>query len=421
LALTILPLLATLLADPFELNAGITTEARAGQSPVLASQDSQAFMAMVATPRLEAALRDRQTDVRLSYFPRFVWQSPNTLGRTVRPLLLNQAALSLSSRPTATSELGAHAFGSYGEPDYTILPQLIGAGQGMVPVGSGQAQVPQVQKILTFSVGVLGETAVTRRWALSLGLDASHFRPIAAPSDPNLPPPAGMFVGLIKQTAVTASPGVIHRLTAHDDLALIVGATYATYSTGIELGLVSTTLSWRARRAGSDEYRLDLGVTGARDLGEVSALPSGRDVSPTGRVEALVHLVGEDEYGLFVRLRAAVDEFVDPILAQVYPRGLVAGQLTLVQAPDWSFGVQGDFVTSLRTSAAPSGFDETAFSLVMHIRHRVNDNLIVEVGGRWSERAPALAASNFGFHAQQLWGYVSLTADTRERPRWTGR
>jgi len=415
-------ILATLLADPVELNAGIATELRGGDSPVLANQESHAFVATVTTPQGDLELKDRRVYLRLTYFPRLVWQSPNALDRTLRPLLLNQAALSLIGRPTMRTRITAHAFGSYGEPDYSILPQLVGTGQGTPPLGSGQAAVPQVQKILTLSAGVLVESDLNRRFLLACGLDGSHFRPIAESSPAKAPPGTMQTISfLIEQTTVAASPGIIYRLTPHDALALTVNTTYVTYSGGIALALVNTTLSWRALRSARDEFRVELGVAEAHDLGTASAVPDRQAVSPTGSIDALLHIFSEDEYGLWTRLRVAVEEYVDPVLTQVYPRALVYGQITLVMAPDWSAGIQGDFATSLRTAPAATNLDETALSIVLPVRHRVTPNVIVEIGGRWSERAPALTATNFGFRERQIWAYLSLTATTRARPAWSGR
>ena len=405
-------LLAPLLASPFELNASVATETRAGEAPVLGTTVSDRFVAELITPQAEAELRQEQLDVRLAYSPRLFWQAPNALGRTFRPLLLNQATLSLSAQPSATTKIAARAFGSYGEPDYTILSQIIGSMQGMPAPGSGQPSVPQVLKILTVAANLGIQTDLSRRFRLTFGVDATHFRPLAdlppVMSQPGvpMPPPSAVY---LTQTTVTATPGATFRVTPEDDLALTVGTAYSTYSSTysccVELLLVSPMLSWRMRRQAGDELRLGLGFTEARDLGSISVLGGHPVLSPTGSVEALWHVGGEDEYGLTARLKATVDEFVDPILGVAYPRGLVAGQLLLVLAPDWSVSVQGDFGTSLQTSpaiptsntTAPSQIgspDETAFSISVPVRHRLSGNLIMEFGGRWAERAPAIAASH---------------------------
>jgi hypothetical protein len=419
---TLLCVLVTLWSDPVELNAGVTAEVRAGESPVIAQQNAQAFVATLVTPTIDLDLKESRGGARLTYYPRLVWQSPNALDRTIRPLLLHQGSLSASVRPTRTTHVAARAFASYGEPDYSILPQLIGASGGTVPVGPGQAAVPQVQTIVTFSGSALLEDQVSRRLRVTLGGGATYFRPIGTPT----PAPAGaMLPGisfLSEQTTATLTPGIVERLTRNDDLGVAINGTYSTYSTGIEVALVGPSVSWRARRAAGDELRVELGAAVARDVGAVSAVPGGQAVAPTGSVEALLHLGGEDEYGVWTRLRAAVDEFIDPVLSTVYPRTFVAAQTVLVVAPDWSVGLQADFTTSLRTpSPAMMSLDETAFSVVVPVRHRFGPSLIAELGGRWGERAPAIAASDFAFRERQLWVYVSLTADTRARARWSGR
>ena len=241
-------LLAALVAEPLELNAGLTTEVRAGQSPVLGNQDSRAFVATVATPGVEMTAKDGRLDLRVTYFPRLVWQSPNALDQTGRPLVLHQAALALLGRPTARVRLAARAFGAYGQPDYSALPQLIGAGAGMPPAGGVQAAVPEVQTILTLSAGLAVDGDVTRRWKLGFALDGTHFRPITEAALPDPTPGVASLPLLRRQTTITGAPSVVYRLTEHDDLALTVAVTDARSHGDVEIGRASATFSWRARR-----------------------------------------------------------------------------------------------------------------------------------------------------------------------------
>jgi hypothetical protein len=424
LGLTLIFALATLWADPAELNAGVTSETRAGVSPLLGSQEPQAFTATLVTPMLDGELKEPGGGLRLAYYPRFVWQTPNALDRTVRPLILHQVSLAAAIRPNEATHFSLRAYGSYGEPDYSILPQLVGSAPGStVPIGPVQSAVPQIQTILTASATALLEGDVSRRLSLTLGGGVSHFRPIGAPPAPS--PVAGMAAApsfLIEQTTASVSPGFFERLAPSDDLGLVVNASYATYSDGVDVGLVGPSAFWRERRAGRYELRLELGATIAHDLGAVSAVPGGTVVSPTGAVDGAFHVVGQDESGLLARFRAGVDEFVDPILSQVYPRAFVSAQLAFVVAPNWWAGVQGDFTTSLISpSMATMNLDETALSVVVPVRHRFGPNVIVELGGRWGERAPAITSSDFGFRERQLWAYLAITADTRERSAFSWR
>jgi hypothetical protein len=439
--------LVPLLASPFELNASVAAETRAGEEPILYPAVSERFVAELVTPQVEADLRQERLDVRLSYSPRLVWQSPNALGRTIRPLFLNQATLVLASQPSATTTVSARAFGSYGEPDYTILPQLIAAGQGTVAQGSGQAYVPQVVKILTFSAKAGIQTEVSRRLLLAFSAEANHFRPLLDQPPATMAPPsmttmstttsANTSYFVTRQTTVAANPGALFRLTPVDDLGLFVGAAYSTYSSGVEFLLLSSTLSWRTRRASRYDLRLDLGLTDVRNLSTIPEVGFHDVLSPTGSVEALWHIMSQDDYGLTARLKAGVDEFVDPVLEITYPRATVSGQITLGLAPDWSLAVQGDFSTGLQTPSVPlavtmtltptmtptpqQDLDETAFSVAVPVRHRLSRNLLMEFGGRWTERAPAIVASDFAFRERVLWAYLTLTYSTRATPDWSGR
>ena len=425
-----LPGLVTLLASPFDLNAGVATEFRAGQSPISANQESQAFVAALATPQVDAELKDRRMDLRLAYFPRFVWQSPNPLDRTVRPLFLNQGSLALTAQPTGRVTVSARAAGAYGEPDYATLAALLGTGQG-TPQANGQAAVPTVEKILTVSggAGVVGD--VSRRFRLTFGADGTHIQPVT--EQQAVAPPMGTMVAppipLLDQTTVSVRSGAAYRLTRTDDLGLDASASHVSFAPppgsgpegGVELALAGAMLTWRTHLSNVDELHVGVGVSEAHDLGVVTRIPGRQVFAPAVNADVLLHSGSADGYGLWTRFRGGVDEFVDPVLAEAYPRALASAQVAVVLPPCWSAGVQGEFTTSLRTTAVAGDPDETAFSVSLPVRYRVNANVFVEVGGRWSERAPALASSDFGFREKQLWAYFALTATTRAMPVWTSR
>lgn len=400
----LLLLLTSLVASPFNLDGTVVAEGRAGSSPVLVGQAPQSFASAVVSPQVAIWLRGHQLDLQLGYLPRLTWQTPNQLGLQGRPLILHQAGLAFTGRPAGTIEIQARAVGSIGEPDYSILPQLI---------GTGQAALPQVQRIATVSASARLQQELSRRWRLTLAGDAAYFRVLDdRPADADLPPAPPL--PLPRQTMLGATPGVLFAVTRNDDLALTSPATYATYANGREIVSLAPTLAWRARRAGGDELRLAVGLAYTRDVGTGTASSAGGAFAPTGGGEVVGKLLSEDEYSLSARLRLTLEQYVDPVLATSGPRALAAGQL-LVLAGDWSVAVQVDISAGLRTTPLPGDPDETAFSLKVPVRCRISADVSLEAGGLWADRAPALASPMFAFHQRQLWAYVALTATTRER------
>ena len=435
MGLILFPLLSLLTADPLRLNAGVSAEVRAGESPILANEDTSDFAAALVTPRLDLEVRGHQVDLALAYFPRFVWQTPNALDRTFRPLLLHQATLSLAARPSRTTELTAHGYGSYGEPDYLILSQILSSSQGMLPQGGGASAVPVVVGVTSLSADVGLRSDVSRRVRFLADANLTYIRPqLASPAQSQMMMTQMMMTSAVPTpTALTSTSrtgvlGAGYRVTPVDELGVGVSATYATYSDEVNLFVINPALWWRGRRSQSTELRLTLGLGESRAFGPSMAFPHGEVVSlsPTGSVEGSWHTrVGEDD-GLVATFKLAVDQFVDPVLGIAYPRGLVAGQLLFVFTADWSAGLQGDFAASLSappaaTPGIPANIDETVFSVALPIRHRASRQLMVEFGGRWSERAPNFEAADFSFHARQLWAYVTLTASTIDTPPWPAR
>jgi hypothetical protein len=434
------PGLLVLLASPVDLNAGVSTEVRGGVMPVSANQASEPFAGELMTPIVEAELKDRTIDLRLAYFPRFLWQQQedNPLGHTFRPLFLNQASLLLSARPTERTSIAGRATGSYGEPDYSILSSLLGPGQATSQPGM-QTAVPVVQKILTIAGGLTVTGDLTHRLRLIVGADGSHFQPIieqppraTGPAESvsgvghftGVPPTPAITTPLVEQSSVSGRVGLSYRLTSTDELSLNVGASYIDFAASgfepaRELTLASSMLSLRSRFTATNEIRVGIGLAETRDNLGLQVL------SPAANADLMIHNGSVDAYGFWLTLRGAVEEFVDPVLKDAYPRAITSAQLALVFPPNWSASLQADFTTSIRltTPTPPPGGtlpDETGFYISLPVRYRVSANVVAEVGGRWTDRAPALASGD-PFHQKQLWAYMALTVSTRALPEWGSR
>jgi hypothetical protein len=410
-------LLATLLASPVTLDGTLVAEGRAGSSPQIAGQGTEAFAGVVVSPQVELSLHDERGEARLAYLPRLVWQTPNLLGYEARPLVLHQANLALSGRLSSTTDGTASAFGSIGQPDYTVLPQLL---------GPGQAALPQAQTIVTGRGAAFLQHLLTRRLRLTLGANFSYFKVLDESAPSSMAPAPGALTPFVAlhQTFFAAIPGALYAVTRNDDLLLTAAVSYGTYTDDIAIVSVSPQLMWRARRPPvGDELRLAVGVSYARDSGSRSVLAGGSAFLPMGSAEIVHGLVVEDSVGLHVGARLMVEQYVDPVLAVSGPRATSSGGVMLTLPPSWSFAVQGDVTASLRrTALAPANNpDETSFSLRVPIRHRFSSVAVLEWGALWADRAPAVAAPDFHFHQRQLWAYIALTLTTRDVSPWSIR
>jgi hypothetical protein len=412
-------LLAPLLASPFNLDGTVLAEGRAGSSPVIAGKAPETFVAGILTPQFQAWLHDETLDGRLTYLPRFMWQTPNNAGYEARPLILHQMSLGLTGRPSSTTDVTARGFGSYGQADYSILPQLIGTAQGALP---------PVQKIVTASGNVGVQESVSRRLRLTLAGEVMYFRVLGDAPTQNA---TAMAPALPRQSAFDATPGAIYAVTRNDDIWLTATALYGRYANQVGIESITPLLTWRGRKQSGDELRLSLGVSYARDVGANSIINGGSALLPTATGEIQHSLLVQDAYGLSAHLRLAAEQYVDPILLTTGPRFLASGQLTLTEAPGWSVALQGDFSASTATvtltppvlppaGAAPvapnlpRGPDQTAFSVRVPVRRRFSRNCWLEVGGFYGDRGPSLTAPNFQFHQRQLWAYFGLTITTQD-------
>jgi hypothetical protein len=399
-------LLMLFLADPFDPNLGLAAEVRAGQTPLFAGGAPRDFVAGVLTPQASLDLREPETSLRLRYFPQLFWERAEGVDRRA-PLVLHQASLALSTKPVRSTVLSAQALGAIGEPDYAALPQLL---------GTGQLVLPQVVKIFSLTAGGGVQTDLSRRWQLTFIANGSHFQPLGDQTppvtDPSVAPPVPFQV---TQTSVSVKPGVAYKLTHVDSFGLSVSASDAHYSNGVEIFVANPSLGWRRRLAPGDEVQLGVGLAYAHDLGTRPAASMQKPLIPTGSAELIWRLLTDGESSLTGDLRAAVDDFVDPILEISGPRFLTSARLILLPRPDWSAALQADFGTVWATTPPGLGGlpDETAASVGLPIRHWISNHFALEMGARWADRGPALSSGQFAFHQRQTWGYVTFIATTR--------
>lgn len=398
------------LSGDLRVQGDATSESRAGETPILAGQPSQAFVAEVLTPLVALTYRDAGVIFEVSYAPRIYWADPNPLGR-LAPLLLHTVNLTLDDQMTPRFRLLAAATGSVGEADYTTLTQILGTVQGALPPVQDLASV-------TGRASIRGDLA--ERWKLELGAGGLYWKWLQAP--PNLPPQT-----ILWQASAAEDATLLYRVTPRHDLGFGVAFAQARYSFGLDVLTIGPTATWKVRLTPSDDLRLMLGLAYVRTDGPMPAGtmpllgPSGQAVSPVGAFEFLSRVARADEVWFSALAKGGVDFYVDPVIGTAVPRASIEAGIAAAKVPDWLATLRGGFATPIRTTpfVVPAGVvapDETAFAVTLSLRKRFSMNFFGEVGVRWADRGPALVTPDFHFHQRQLYLYVELIGTTRQVP-----
>lgn len=390
-----LPAIATLayLAVVVEPHAGVVAETRGGEAPLVQGEVPRSGVVGIVTPAIEMDVRSRASELRLDYGPRFFWRYPNQTSRT-RPLLLHQTSLVLSVHASRTVTVDARAALAIGEADYSVLPRLFDPGQGTLP------------DVLRLASGVAGASTLweaTEKLELQLALEASHRRPLdTTDSGPTFP----------RQTLLSATPGAAFRLSRVDDAIVRSGATYATYSSGVELFTLLPEVGWARRLGPRVDLRVLAGLAYTWNRGTELATGWLGPVSPLGTLELDGRLMRDGGRAMRVTVGGTIEHFVDPVLAAAGPRGRAWGRFAVLFRPRWVLGLDALFATSLRPDPLPNNPYETVASVSLPLRHYVSPWVTIEVGGRWSNRAAHFDAPNFAFNQRELWLYGMVTVST---------
>jgi hypothetical protein len=106
--------------------------------------------------------------------------------------------------------------------------------------------------------------------------------------------------------------------------------------------------------------------------------------------------------------------FIDPVFGVPVSRGLAQASVDAQVGP-WSVGVRCAFSTDLFGRLPTTGDippDETFVTAEIPIHYRTSRHLIVEFGGRYTERAPYLGTPGFAWHYREMWLFLNLTASS---------
>ena len=402
------------LAGQFDVNGSVTVEGRVGEAPLNTQGKIEAGVAGIVMPDLQLSYLSRVTDARVDYSVRIYWREPNE-AQSLKPVVLHTVNLGASSQATERLLLTSTGNMSVGEADYTALGQVL----------PGQASLPSVVDFFSV-VGVVGaQEALSRRAKIGLNLTFIHRRHLGETAD--LPPEQAALL-FPRQTTVAGEPNYRYTLSRRDDLTINSPVSYGRYSSGVDIFLASPQVGWQHRLTRRYTLRMAAGVAYVH---VVPALTTQSPVAPVGELGVDMQLSGHG--GMLTRGSAGMrlDYFVDPVLGTAGPRASLALGVTSVLNPRWLVGVEGTYSTVftgtnpqiavpdpnmpnnllIATTTVPA--DETLIAAALLARCRASDHLITEFGFRYSDRAPSLQVSAFGFHQRQLWLYASFTATTR--------
>ena len=410
-----------------QFEAGARIETRVGQTPAGSTQPTpsiptgqpftvpvpveQTQVIVVATPLLSIGWLADVDDLRASSATRILWRPVPFLDR--RPLFLELLEATHSRRLTKRCNWQLNIRGSYGEQDYSSLQQQL----------PNQPSLPTATTMLMIDATASISWRGSRRMALNLRLGAMHRRSFDTQTVTNVTAGTETIPMLPTQTTVTAGPGLTYALSSRSTVEASA-AIADTDSKGFllpagQIGMLNMlsiqpqvgirtdlTQGHRLHLAGGFAYAIALRQSTNQSLLPIYPLLNVGLESILQRTRTIV---------VRSSLGTGTAIFVDPVLGGVFLRGVVQASVD-AQLGAWSVGARGAFATDIsgRLSAVGNVFpDETAVSAEIPVRYRSSRHMIIEFGGRYTERAPALGTAGFSWHNRELWMFLNLTAASR--------
>jgi hypothetical protein len=409
-----------------QFDLGGSFETRVGQAPTGLSQNAdgttvpaeQGQVLLIATPAVSLRYLSDVDDLRATSFTRILWR-PQPLQRA-RPLFLETLELSEFGRPSRRSLWRLNLRGSYGEEDYTSLSQQF----------VSQPTLPSALTVLLVDANAQAAWRATRRADLTLQLLGIHRRTVDSQSAPGSTE-GSVTPAFPTQTTVSLAPGVRYllsrRTTVEASLPIMdsdIGAT-PQGTTGIgRLNVLSVQPQVGFRRQLSPHHQLHLAAGFAytvalrRDVDRTHALPP---ILPLVQVDLTSTLRRTRELQWRSSIGAASNAFVDPVLGVEVLRGTAQARLDLDVGLRWGVGAVVVFATDITGplptagSAGPGGPpglapDETVFTAEIPFHYRWPNRFLLQLGGRFAERAPNLRSPNFAWRSngRELWLFLSV-------------
>jgi hypothetical protein len=400
-----LPLLVT---AEVQIATGIGAEARVGEIPRVAGTGSTAFVSTIVTPAATVLRLDRRSELSLHYEPRMLWRDPPEF--QVRPLLFHSLVLAHRHRLARTAEWKLQLAASYGEVDYVALGQLL----------STQTTIPRTNRIFASENQASGTWQVDRRTRLELGARLTYRRFLDAPANAASADPASVPT-LVAQNTLRLIPQMTRHLTRQErlgvssELALYALTSNATADgpTGFSALVWQPQLGWN-EQGPSHSLWARAGISVAGRLVESTPARSWTPVWPVGELGLAWLLHHARDLELRGELTVASIWYLEPVLVAGLPRGLANASLEANIGRKWQTSLYARFSTDVTQAPMVGTPNETLLTAGLPVRFQISPSWLLEAGGRYTQRAPHIAAPNFSFRDRELYGYLKIAFLFRE-------
>jgi hypothetical protein len=139
----------------------------------------------------------------------------------------------------------------------------------------------------------------------------------------------------------------------------------------------------------------------------------GHHVTPLAQVDLYSFLHRDHISTVVSSVGAGTLWLLDSVLARGVWRGIAQARLDAQMGLRWSAGAGFTFVADISRPPAGTNIDATFVTADLSVRHRRTNVLVVELGARYTERAPYLLSSEFAWRRRELWGFLTLYTATR--------
>jgi len=405
------------------MEAGARLDTRAGETPIGLGGASQGLWMGSITPSMGFMSRTGDSETRTSYAPRFLWSAPNP-NDPIRPLILQTFVLTNTYQPTKRSQWQTSLRAVYGQEDSVALQQLL----------PGQATLPAMMNIFSGSAEATASWRSTRLTTLTFQFAALHRRPLEHQSssvtpgtDTATPSSATPFV-FPTQTTLRATPALQYTSSRRSHLEFSVPVGY--YDSSANGGPTSVTkflvvqpqIAWADDLSRRSQLSLAAGISVQDIIAHPATYQGSNPITPIVRTSLRSILASAPTFVLRSELSAQVSWYLDPVLGTTVPRAPFIASIDATMGRHWSAGAFVNFTTDVSWSPLPctpsstarnGGCpDETVIVAGVPIRYTWAQLFFVELGGRFTIRAPHLRvpAEDFHWGETEIWATLTLSA-----------
>ena len=410
-------IVAGLVAVPsVDVQAGLSTQASAGVTPVVPGAPPTESMSAQVRPDLGIVFQETGVSVALTYAPRIFYRG--FLGDVDveplnRPLFLHEVGLAYSQVLAKSWRLGLSASMEAGEVDFQAATATFTSptGQDNQPTGAG-GQSPNAQAItaLTVSGGLSLEADLGRRtqWATTVG--GTYTRPLGdvEVQTDDFGNPITEVAQLPEALGIEVLSAISYRMSRQHSFNFGLTGSYNTFDavTAAEMGMAATSQSQTFQSAGvSLGYGLNFGRSSAFnvDVGAQLATGQGQEADgtqttldpiplPTAAIRLSWLPLNRRSVSLNNVLGVQVAGGIDPVFGTFQPRltGVLSFEFGL--PPDLSIGLIGTYSMPLAEPDtgqgvvvdAAAGAGDSQLDLELPITYRFTRYISGSIGARFS-------------------------------------